>query len=107
MPKNPRPLNVQVTKRFACFMEIRFETDELLEEGSKRMQPDTINVQWGRTGDSPWQVVSVSTAGNRVVKPRGGELEVREERIIFRYEELGFVPRWIMNTIMSNIPSRA
>lgn len=107
MPREHKPKGVQITKRFACFMEITFEPEEILEEGSKRQQADTINVQWGREGDSPWRPVSVSTAGNRVVRPRGGELEVREERIIFRYEELGFVPRWIMNLIMSNIPSRA
>lgn len=106
MPKAKAQVT-RVSKRLACFMELSIEADEILEEGSKRMIPDTINVQWGRVDDSPWRILSVSTAGNRVIKPRGGVPEVTDQRIVFSYEELDFVPRWIMNAVKSNIPSRA
>lgn len=106
MPK-PKATVSRVSKRLACFMELTIDAVEILEEGNKRMLPDTINVQWGRVDDAPWRVLSVSTAGNRVIKPRGEAPEVTDQRIVFSYEELDFVPRWIMNAVNSNIPSRA
>jgi hypothetical protein len=91
-----------ITKRYACSIEIPVVShpEQKLEQGSVRIIADTIMATWGRVGDGAWDVKSVSVVGARLV--RG---EVREnERRVFSWDRVEFVPRWVINIVRSNRP---
>ena len=91
-----------VTKRFVCAVEIPIvhHPDEVLEQGRTKMKADTIMATWKRVDSDGWDVIAVSVIGAHIVR---GELR-NNDRIVFKYDTMEFVPRWVMNLIKANRP---
>lgn len=93
-----------IAKRYACSVEIPIvrHPDEVLEQGRTKMKADTIMATWSRVDNGPWDVIAVTVVGDHIVR---GELRAND-RIIFRWDKMEFVPRWVMNLIKANGPDR-
>lgn len=91
-----------VAKRYACAVEIPIvqHPDEVLEQGRTKMHADTIMATWSRVDAGAWDVIAVTVVGAHIVR---GELRPND-RIVFRYDKMEFVPRWVMNLIRANRP---
>jgi hypothetical protein len=91
-----------IAKRYACAVEIPIvrHPDEVLDQSRTKMKADTIMATWSRIDDGAWDVIAVSVVGARIVRR-----EVRaNDRIVFRWDKMEFVPRWVMNLIKANRP---
>lgn len=91
-----------VAKRFACAAEIPIvhHPDEVLEQGRTKVKADTIMATWSRVNDGAWDVIAVTVIGDRVYR---GEVQANDRRI-FKWDKMEFVPRWVMNLIKANRP---
>lgn len=80
----------------------------LLPLGSKSYAPTAIVAMWTRTRNNPWQLVSLSMEGERVVRDETGAPERRpHEHVTHRFERVNWAPKWAQGAANSHRPSQS